>query len=280
MGCTLILAGCYGVVGETMPLEGDGAAPARAGGRGGVGEASAIDAGRGGSSATTGTSGSTTSGTTGMGGSATGGSGTGGSTTGGSDAGGSRGGAGGSGGVDAGSRGGAAGSAGSAAGGASGSADAGGRGGTAGASGAGGAGGAAGTFGVPPTCTSMTNWTAGESPTMRPGDACKSCHNGTVTNPNFTIAGTVYPTAHEPTNCNGKNSVQVVITPASGTAITLTTNAAGNFYSTAKVTMPYTAKIVVGGAERPMMAAQTSGDCNSCHTQTGTQSAPGRIIVP
>jgi len=90
----------------------------------------------------------------------------------------------------------------------------------------------------------------------------------------------VYPTAHEPLNCNGKSGVQVVITPASGTALTLTTNAAGNFYSTAKVTTPYTAKVVMNGAERAMTAAQTSGDCNSCHTQNGAQMAPGRIMTP
>jgi hypothetical protein len=109
---------------------------------------------------------------------------------------------------------------------------------------------------------------------MRPGDACRACHS------TFTIGGTVYPTLHEPLNCNGKTGVQVVITPASGTAVTLTTNAAGNFYSTAKIATPYTAKVVSGGVERAMMASQTSGDCNSCHTQNGAQNAPGRIIVP
>jgi hypothetical protein len=120
----------------------------------------------------------------------------------------------------------------------------------------------------------MTNWTSGNNAMMRPGDACVACHA------NFTVSGTVYPTLHEPLNCNGKSAVQVVITPASGTAVTLTTNSAGNFYSTAKIAAPYSAKVVVGGVERAMTAKQTSGNCNSCHTQNGAQSAPGRIIVP
>ena len=101
------------------------------------------------------------------------------------------------------------------------------------------------------------------------------CHDTT-----FTLAGTVYPTLHEPLNCNGKDGVRVVITPASGPAITLTTNAAGNFYSKAHITMPYTAKVVSGGAERRMMTPQSNGNCNSCHTQDGEMQAPGRIRPP
>jgi hypothetical protein len=29
-----------------------------------------------------------------------------------------------------------------------------------------------------------------------------------------------------------------------------------------------------------MAAAQTVGDCNSCHTENGAQGAPGRIYLP
>ena len=129
---------------------------------------------------------------------------------------------------------------------------------------------------IPPVCTSMTYWMDGNGPAMRPGDACMAvCHDTTLT-----IAGTVYPTLHEPINCNGKSGVRVVITPASGAAITLTTNAGGNFYSKVKVNVPFTAKVVVGGIERKMMTPQSNGDCNSCHTQDGAMQAPGRIMPP
>jgi hypothetical protein len=60
----------------------------------------------------------------------------------------------------------------------------------------------------------------------------------------------------------------------------MTTNSSGNFYSPGTVTTPYTAKIVVNGVTTAMMASQTSGDCNSCHTANGAQGAAGRITVP
>jgi hypothetical protein len=46
------------------------------------------------------------------------------------------------------------------------------------------------------------------------------------------------------------------------------------------------AKVVSMGRERAMIESQTSGDCNSCHTQNGTtpvgatMKAPGRIVLP
>ncbi len=40
------------------------------------------------------------------------------------------------------------------------------------------------------------------------------------------------------------------------------------------------AKVKQNGKERAMQAAQMSGDCNSCHTQDGLMSAPGRIVAP
>jgi len=115
---------------------------------------------------------------------------------------------------------------------------------------------------------------------MDPGRACISCHASSFEAPKFTIAGTVYPTGHEPDNCYGTSSVSVGITDANGTTMTLTPNASGNFYSTAAVAFPIQAKVVAGGKERVMTGAQASGDCNSCHTQTGANMAPGRIVVP
>jgi hypothetical protein len=131
-------------------------------------------------------------------------------------------------------------------------------------------------------CTSGQTWTRGDrgSSVMHPGGACISCHE-TSGGPRLTIAGTVYPTAHEPDDCDGvSGSLQVVITDANGRTLTLSVNAAGNFYSTSSVAFPFHAKVVSGGAERAMTAAQTSGDCNSCHTVAGANSAPGRIMAP
>jgi len=127
-------------------------------------------------------------------------------------------------------------------------------------------------------------WTQGDhgSDDMNPGRACTMCHS-MGDGPTLTIGGTVYPTAHEPDLCNGANGAngaQVVITGADGQTLTLTPGVSGNFNSRTRVMLPYRAKVTYMGRERGMAAMQTSGDCNSCHTQTGANSAPGRILLP
>ena len=89
---------------------------------------------------------------------------------------------------------------------------------------------------------------------------------------------------HEPDFCDGVNgsasALTVVVTDAANRVLTLRPNTVGNFYTTAAMTPPYHAKVVANGKERAMVAAQTTGICNSCHTQDGTNLAPGRITVP
>jgi len=161
----------------------------------------------------------------------------------------------------------------------------------------GGSTGTGGTGGTPdpltrqPICTSNTFWTGGNSGNvlMNPGRACISCHTssnageGEAEAPIFNIAGTLYPTGHEPDLCNGVNGTtgaRVVVVDAANRTLTLTPNAAGNFTYTGALTTPYHAKVTYQGRERIMTAAQTSGDCNGCHTQNGANSAPGRITLP
>jgi hypothetical protein len=139
-------------------------------------------------------------------------------------------------------------------------------------------------FDTPAVCTSNRTAPGGdESANMAPGQACITCH-ATNEAPDFTIAGTAYPTAHEPNNCNGSagptGNGSVVIVDANNVTITIPINAVGNFSSTRAIARPFHAKVVVGTRERVMVAAQTVGDCNSCHTQTGASSAPGRIVLP
>ena len=125
-------------------------------------------------------------------------------------------------------------------------------------------------------CTSGIYWSGLPGPTMDPGDTCPSCHSS------FDVAGTVYPTADEPTGCEGVtgSTLSVVITDASGKVQTLPVNATGNFYSTKAVVFPFHAKVISSTGERDMMAAQSNGDCNYCHTPTGFNGAPGRIMAP
>jgi hypothetical protein len=151
-------------------------------------------------------------------------------------------------------------------------------------------------FAVPPKCTSGTLWTRGEDARMRPGEACVSCHAKDAEAPKLSFGGTVYPSAHEPDRCNGADGTtsakgaQIVVIDANGMSFTANVNAAGNFYANARVAvaLPLKAKVVFMGRERVMIGAVPTGDCNACHTQTGTttvtgmnpEKAPGRIILP
>jgi hypothetical protein len=112
---------------------------------------------------------------------------------------------------------------------------------------------------------------------MEPGNACQSCHGG-----QFGFAGTVYPTAHESTSCDGTSVSGVVVTikGADGKTLTMAPNSVGNFYGSGNVAMPFTAVVSYNGATNAMTTPQTSGDCNSCHTQNGSNGAPGRIVLP
>ena len=151
-------------------------------------------------------------------------------------------------------------------------------------------GGAGGSeYNTPVTCTSNVMYAGGNNANMRPGEACKSCHVllGQATGKTFDIGGTVYPTAHEPNDCDGTGvtGATVVITDGMGADHVLPVNGVGNFYHQdlfgfAAFPLPYHAKVVFNGQERKMIAPQMTGDCNSCHTEGGTQSAPGRIMLP
>lgn len=135
----------------------------------------------------------------------------------------------------------------------------------------------------PAVCTSGVYWLLGNVGTsvMNPGQACITCHSA-MHGPTFTAAGTVYPTAHEPDNCDGQISGwTIVITDAAGNKISLTPNLAGNFDTSSAIVYPYTVQITSStGYTREMVTPQSTGDCNSCHTQDGANGAPGRIVAP
>jgi hypothetical protein len=139
-------------------------------------------------------------------------------------------------------------------------------------------------FGTPSVCTSGAKWSGGNqgSSRMNPGQACIACHQklgGPF--PPMTIGGTVYPTAHEPNNCNGASGAVVVVEDANHQQVfTMTTNSAGNFRSSQPLPAGYFVKVTANGKERAMMTSPPSGDCNSCHTETGANGAPGRIMAP
>lgn len=149
-------------------------------------------------------------------------------------------------------------------------------------------------FGAPPQCSSNRTWTGGNSGSsqMRPGEACIACHRLNVDAPTFAIAGTVYPTGHEPDLCDGTAAAgaTVTVTDKNKVSHSTTVNSAGNFYIDAGAfsgwpAFPITATVTFNGKTRSMGTAVPSGDCNACHTQDGTSvggiaAPPGRVALP
>lgn len=143
---------------------------------------------------------------------------------------------------------------------------------------------------VPTTCASGSYYQpppGGDgSPDMNPGQACVSCHTTQEPFRAYYFMGTVFPGYHEADMCFAPpvSGGKVEILDASGAVVyTLTPNSAGNFYTTSRMaglTLPYTARVTVSGRTNTMTTPQTSGDCNTCHTEQGANGAPGRIVWP
>ncbi len=145
---------------------------------------------------------------------------------------------------------------------------------------------------APPMCSSNKMWNLGEieDPHMHPGRICLDCHMQSgkpFIKDRFQIAGTVYPSGHEPDECYGADGValgiEVEVKDAMGKVYTMPVNDAGNFmYQAAPgtVAFPITALVRRGGVEWAMETPQNSADCNSCHTQDGANNAKGRIVAP
>lgn len=153
-------------------------------------------------------------------------------------------------------------------------------------------------FGGATVCTSNQTWTLGTDvadplrPQMNPGQACNECHAKELVElpPVFSVAGTVYPTGHEPNNCLGitgsdASDTIVRVTDSMNNTYDLPVNVSGNFMlfpDDGPFVPPYSAKVVSSKGERVMSTPQMSGDCNACHTETGTgmPAPPGRIVAP
>jgi hypothetical protein len=143
-------------------------------------------------------------------------------------------------------------------------------------------------------CSSNAYWKDMDkgSEAMHPGGKCDTCHDkNPMTAPDYTVLGTVYPTLHEPDDCNGvasglddkgKPDVQIIITDRSmRTLPPIPVNSVGNFLLGGDpVLVPFWVKVVSKGKENKMMMQAPHGNCNACHTQMGAEGAPGRIQMP
>ena len=145
---------------------------------------------------------------------------------------------------------------------------------------------------IGPVCSSTVYWKDMDkgSEAMHPGAGCNSCHEKNLSAPLYPVSGTVYPTLHEPDDCNGVASsvddngipdVQIVVTDRTGRALPpIPVNSVGNFLRAGELLTPIWVKVVSKGKENKMEGQAPHADCNACHTKMGTQGAPGRVIIP
>lgn len=105
----------------------------------------------------------------------------------------------------------------------------------------------------------------GPGPNHRPGQPCNTCHGGDGPgSPEFSVAGTVFTT---PDATEAAQGVRVTVTASDGSAITLVSNGAGNFYVTKEEWYgPFPMKVQVEGAAT-QMTTRIGGQagCGFCH---------------
>ncbi len=143
-------------------------------------------------------------------------------------------------------------------------------------------------------CSDVAGWSG--TPDMWPGQDCMACHSagGLASGRQWTVAGTVFPAPDAPPDAGVANA-EVLVTDANGTALTLLTNSAGNFYTAETLQPPIHVEVQYGGkrmrmAEPPPATGPggTAVSCNACHVLPPPQvppvanflPAPGRIFVP
>lgn len=123
-------------------------------------------------------------------------------------------------------------------------------------------------------------WSCGTEPgpLMNPGDDCLSCHGGGEGG-GFSIAGTAYADPHANADA-GVDGVKIWVTDATGKVTTLTSNAAGNFYTSQHVQPPLSVEVERSGQTIAMSRTVSTGACNACHNVPGADGAPGRLYAP
>lgn len=108
------------------------------------------------------------------------------------------------------------------------------------------------------------------NPLMLPGRNCQSCHvpSGQAAAYRLIISGTVFKSLSSPCNTGGVGGARIEILDGETSRVqtTLTSNAAGNFYTTDPITFPFRARISKDGlAPREMTTPSSIGSCAACH---------------
>jgi type 1 fimbria pilin len=117
-------------------------------------------------------------------------------------------------------------------------------------------------------CEAPTMAQLQSDPLMLPGRDCQRCHvpSGQAASVRLTISGTVFRSLSSACNTGGASGVKVEILDAGGRVqATLTSNAAGNFYTSDPVTFPIRSRVTKDGVTREMLSMTAIGSCASCH---------------
>ena len=117
-------------------------------------------------------------------------------------------------------------------------------------------------------------------PLMRPGENCLRCHKagGQAAQRPWSAAGTVFMSS---TSDEGAPGVTVRVVDADKREVTLTTNAAGNFYTAEPLRAPLRLRLEHLGRSKEMPEEAPAGSCNACHSSPDPAgNAKGRIFLP
>lgn len=130
-------------------------------------------------------------------------------------------------------------------------------------------------------CEEPTSAQMATGPSMLPGRICNDCHreNGEARSI-FTAAGTVYAAREGDCGDPGLEGVLVEILDLDGAVqATMTTNAAGNFFTTEAIELPMRVRLSKDDKTAVMTSAMESASCGTCHKSEPESGAPGRVYL-
>jgi hypothetical protein len=135
------------------------------------------------------------------------------------------------------------------------------------------------------------------SPSMDPGQDCMTCHaaksgcppgltcTGQAADSTWTVAGTVFADPAAQLDA-GLEDAEILVTDDAGTALTLLSNEAGNFYTGETLVPPIHVEVQWGAHRMRMVESPPFGySCNACHSAIpipvpNFSPAPGELFVP
>lgn len=130
-------------------------------------------------------------------------------------------------------------------------------------------------------CEAPTSAQLATGASMLTGRACMDCHRAeSEATSTFTAAGTIYGSAKGACGEAGIEGVLVEILDTNGDVqTTTTTNAAGNFFTSAPIELPMRVRLSKDDKTAVMTSTVEIASCATCHQSEPEAGAPGRIYL-